>query len=58
VIALAFEAPAEAVSANLDKGILRIDVAKPAEAKPTKRSIQIKGQPAAEEKPALTQKAA
>lgn len=57
-IALPFEAPAEAVTANFDKGVLRVNVAKPAGEKPATKMIEIKSGPVREANTASMGKAA
>ena len=45
-IALPFEPKHDAVSAHFDKGVLRVEIAKPAESKPAAKAIEIKSGPA------------
>jgi HSP20 family protein len=46
VLALPFEPAHDAITAHFDKGVLRVEIVKPAEVKPTAKSIEIKTGPA------------
>ena len=57
-VTLPFEPAHDAVSANFDNGVLRIDIAKPANAKSTAKTVEIKTGGAGETKPNAQSKAA
>jgi HSP20 family protein len=57
-VTLPFEPAAESVSANFDKGVLRIEIDKPANVKSAAKTIEVKAGPAGEAKRTSQSKAA